>query len=123
MADGKHTYNIDDVWTVLNANKVAGRGYKRSCDPLSPKALRHRASQAPGGAAKRKKRRQQHAQTKKASGEKLEMLERRERVVVTDETRLAQRREQRGETDRQMLQAAVHDSKTIPNATNRKEAK
>ena len=26
MADGKHTYNIDDVWTVLNANEVAGRG-------------------------------------------------------------------------------------------------
>jgi hypothetical protein len=123
MADGEHTYKIDGVWTVLTANEVAGRGYKRSGEPLSPKALRHRASQAPGGAAKRKKVRLQHAQTKKASVEKLEMLARRERVVVADETRMAQYRAQRGETDRQMLQAAVQDSKTIPNAINRKEVK
>jgi hypothetical protein len=94
---------IDGAWKQLSSVEVGLKGYKRNGEPLSAKALLNRATHGPGGAAARTKQRRAARQKRGAEGLRLEALERREKLVATEESRQERRRERQGESDLEAL--------------------
>jgi hypothetical protein len=118
-----HEYKIDGAWKRLSSAEVGLKGYRRNGEPLSVKALQSRATQGPGGAAARTKQRRAAQQKRGAEGLRLEALERREKLVDTQESRQERRREWQGESDLEALNAAGSDPNAIPDPIIRKEVR